>query len=51
MNACKIVAVQVGNTIAKLEGNFNQSEGGIFTVNKEEAKLVLDQKKHHGRSN
>lgn len=52
INACKSVAIQVGNTIAKLEGNFTQSAGGIFITNKEEAKLVLgEQKKKYDRSN
>lgn len=52
INACKIVAVQTGNTIARLEGKFNQSEGGIFITNKAEAELILDQQEEkYGRSN
>lgn len=27
--ACKILAIKVGNTIAKLEGNYRVSEGGV----------------------
>lgn len=46
MNACKTVAVQAGNTIARLEGNFQKTESGIIVTNKEEADLVLRQ---HGR--
>lgn len=43
INACKIVAVQVGNTVAKLEGYVHTSEGGIILPDS------LDKKKYAGR--
>lgn len=40
INACKILAVKLGNTVARLDGNFRETEGGILVANKEEFKLV-----------
>jgi hypothetical protein len=49
INACKILAVKLGNTIAILEGHLPTTESGIIVTNKEETTLVLRQlKKKHG---
>lgn len=39
-NACKIIAVQIGNTVAKLDGYIPRSKGGIALPD------TLDQKKY-----
>jgi hypothetical protein len=39
-NACKVLAVQLGNTIAKLEGHVNRNEAGIIIPD------FIDQKKY-----
>lgn len=39
--ACKTVSVKLGNTIGKLEGYFDQSDGGILLAGKEDLKIAL----------
>ncbi len=41
INACKILAVQLGNTIGKLEGHFTQTASGIAIPQGAEAKLAM----------
>jgi hypothetical protein len=36
LNACKVMAVRIGNTVAKMEGHFRQTKGGILVGTKEE---------------
>ena len=36
--ACKILAVRTGNTIAKMQGNYNKTPGGIFIADGEDMK-------------
>lgn len=43
--ACKILAIKLGNTIAKLEGNYQVSQGGIAIPDE------LDKKKYDPRIN
>lgn len=37
-HACKIMAVRVGNTVAKLEGYVKKSDGGVMLPDQEDAK-------------
>lgn len=46
INACKVLAVQMGNTVAILEGHFRKTEGGIIMANEAELKVALAKK--HG---
>lgn len=46
-NACKVLAVKIGNTVSRLEGNFNKTEGGILVGTKEELNLAI---KEHGKN-
>lgn len=46
INACKVLAVKTGNTIARLEGNFRETDGGITLANEQELQLLLGQKRH-----
>lgn len=39
-NACKILAVQVGNTVAKMEGKFRQTESGILLADKRDLEIA-----------
>jgi predicted DNA binding CopG/RHH family protein len=49
INACKILAVKLGNTVAILEGHLRKTDSGIIVTNKAETDLVLRQlKKKHG---
>lgn len=41
INACKIIAVQVGNTVAKLEGHYTTTDSGIFVLRGAEAELAM----------
>lgn len=51
IHACKILAVKLGNTVARLEGNFRTTDGGILVANEEEFKLaVRNSKLNHGRT-
>ena len=38
-HACKIMAVRLGNTVAKLEGYRPKSDGGIILIDKEDQKI------------
>jgi hypothetical protein len=40
INACKILAVQLGNTIGKLEGYVHKTEGGIIIPDKLDLKTI-----------
>lgn len=46
MNACKILAVQTGNTIAKLEGRILSTKSGILMADKIDLKIAT---KNYGR--
>lgn len=47
VNACKVLAIQTGNTVARMEGHLRTTDEGIILVNKEEFDLTVK----HGRSN
>lgn len=49
IHACKVLAVKLGNTVARLDGHFRQSDGGIMLANEAELQVVLGQQRH-GRS-
>jgi hypothetical protein len=49
IHACKILAVQVGNTIARMEGYFTQTASGIITPTREEFELAKSQIKRRKR--
>lgn len=51
LNACKVIAVQLGNTIARLEGNFTKTESGIITPTSQEVKLIDHELKKNDKSN
>jgi hypothetical protein len=47
INACKILAVQLGNTIARLEGNFETTDSGIILASKQDLEIITK----HGNNN
>lgn len=51
INACKITAIQAGNTVARLLGNFQTTKDGIIITTKEETELVLSQHGDARRTN
>lgn len=49
INACKIMAVKLGNTVARLEGHFRTTDNGVILGGKEDLELLTNQfKKRHG---
>lgn len=50
IHACKIMAIKLGNTVGKLEGNLNQTKGGVLVGSKEEMNLAIQGVKMNGRS-
>lgn len=45
--ACKTLAVQLGNTIARMEGHFKETDSGIIIADKNDLDIALK----HGRTN
>lgn len=43
IRACKTLAVKLGNTVARLEGNFRTTESGVIIATEEEAKIAISQ--------
>lgn len=45
INACKVLAVQLGNTLSRMEGNFRKTASGIIVATKAEAEVALKQER------
>lgn len=41
LHACKVLAAQIGNTIARLEGHFERTDSNIIIADKDEMKIAL----------
>lgn len=46
VNACKILAVRLGNTVARMDGNFRETESGLLLATPHELEVAT----HNGRT-